>query len=331
MLKKPRGLARLASVVVVGSLILLATAVDASGAMDPTLSVSPTTATPGETVHYSGTGWTDCGTVTITLNTGAPIAVNNPVSGAISGSFAAPAPTGAYTLIATPTSNTPSCSPQQATFSVVAPPGPPSLIVTLAGSPVSALPGQTLEFEGGGWETCGAVRVALGTTTIATFPAGSTAIFGRFTAPSTLGVHTLTATGTSATSSCQVTAAFDVRAAPTLSVSPTTATAGETIHYSGTMRDCGPVTAALGTTTIATFPAGDITGSFAAPSTLGVHTLTAAGATGQADHASEFINLALCGAAAQFDVVAGTTPPEVSGEPEAGTAPVSATPLHVTG
>jgi hypothetical protein len=203
-----------------------------------------------------------------------------------------------------------------------------------------------MQFLGDGWETCGAVTVALGTTTIGTFPSGSTSLSGTFTAPSTAGSYTVTATGTSTSPSCLVTTGFEVVALPTLSVSPTTATPGETIRFSGTMPACGPTSVFLGTSLVGTFPSG----SFAAPFTLGTHTLTA-----QGDLTTERIfggDVAPCTAAANFDVVATPTHTGASGEseigpgepetaapesesgpraPEATTAPVSATPHHVTG
>jgi hypothetical protein len=347
MLKNRRGLARLTSVVVLEYLVLLATTVSASGATDPTLSVSPTTATPEETMQFTGYNWTNCGGVTVSLN-GRPIAGFGNTNGFIGGDFAAPSVTGTYTLIATATSTSPGCSSQRATFTVVAAPpsGPPSLFVTVGPfSPPPAIPGQPMDFVGGDWANCGAITVALGPTTVATFPSGSPSIIGRFAAPSTLGSYTLTATGTSTSSTCRVTADFDVVAAPTLSASPTTAITGETIHYSGTI-DCGSVSVTIGPsfyarTQIATFPSGRISGSFAAPSPPGSYTLTAIGENAQALHASEFVNLALCETGVAFHVLAAPTPHEVSGvlpgvdsshgEPEAGAAPVLPSPLHVTG
>lgn len=270
MLKKRRGLARLASVVVVASLVMLGTAVEASGATDMTFFVSPGVGLPGQTLGFEGQGWESCGTVSVFLDT------------------------------------------------------------TASGSATTG-------------------------STIATFPAGSTTISGKFTAPSTPRTYTLNAHSTSAPPGCNLTASFIVAVPATLSLSPTAATPGQIIHFTGAMHSgCIPFVAHLGTTLIPTslsghldtlFSAGFL-GSFTAPSTLGAHTLTVT-----SDHLDS-TNAALCEVSAQFDVVAATTSPEVSGEPESGpgepgaataksqsapsapeaaTAPVSATPLHVTG
>jgi hypothetical protein len=64
---KAHGLSRLASVVVVAGVIVFSTAVEASGQATPTLTVSPSTATPGQTVTLTGTGWATCGLVFVTL------------------------------------------------------------------------------------------------------------------------------------------------------------------------------------------------------------------------------------------------------------------------
>jgi hypothetical protein len=104
---------------------------------------------------------------------------------------------------------------------------------------------------------------------------------------------------------------------------------------------CGVVDVFLGGTLVATIiPSGTmgVSGHFSAPSTLGTHNLMA---TGAFLHSPDETNPALCLASARIDVVAAPTPTGVSAvppesesspaEPEAGTAPVSATPLHVTG
>ena len=78
-----------------------------------------------------------------------------------------------------------------------------------------------MAFDGTGWANCGALSVALSTTTIATFPSGTTDISGTFYPPSTLGPYTLAATGTSTSSNCQVNATFDIVAVPSLLLSPT--------------------------------------------------------------------------------------------------------------
>jgi hypothetical protein len=103
------------------------------------------------------------------------------------------------------------------------------------------------------------------------------------------------------------------------------------------MPDCLPIAnVTLDTTFIGT----SLSDSFSAPSTLGAHTLTANG-----DLTTERVlgNIALCVVSAHFDVVAATSTPTSAlptassepgtgpGETQAGTAPISATPLHVTG
>ena len=354
MLKQRRGLTRLVGAVVAASLISLGTAVEASGATDPTLSVSRTTATPGETIQYSGTGWTECGTVTVTLNTGTVIAVDTPVDGAISGSFVEWSD-GMYTLTATPASSSSSCSPQDATFRV----DTPGLGISLPGTETSevVVPGQAMGYSAVGWEACGVVTVTLGTTTVATFPAGSPGFSGHFAAPSTLGNYDLTATGSSASPGCQLSAGFNVVAPPALSVSPAVASPGETIQFTTTMPYCGPVDVLLGGTLIAsTFPQGTmaISGHFTAPSTFGVQSVTS---RGEWLHGFNLPNPSLCLASTEFAIVAAPTNTGASGEaetgpgenqsvpptaatpksasapiaPEAAPAPVSSSPRHVTG
>ncbi len=165
-------------------------------------------------------------------------------------------------------------------------------------------------------------------TTLATYPPGTGYLRGEFTAPSTPRPYEVIATGASTTwPGCYEQAApFWVWAPPTLSVSLTAATPGENIDYAATMKPCGEVTVRLGASLIATA----YSGRFAAPSTLGAYTLTAT-ANSPDD------NPVLCSASAHFEVVAATTS-TTSGEPqtgpsapEAGRAPISATPLHVTG
>jgi hypothetical protein len=161
------GTSRLISVVVLATLIMLGTAVGASGAIGPTLNVAPYSAEVAVgTFQYYGYGWADCGPVRLTLNTGALIAVDTPDrAGEIHGSFAAPSALGTYTLVATPNSISPGCSPQEGTFAVRPP--SPTLVVD---PPNNLAPGQEGNVEGSDWESCGGIRIALGATTLATYP-----------------------------------------------------------------------------------------------------------------------------------------------------------------
>jgi hypothetical protein len=128
MLTLRGGLTRVACVVAAGSLVMLGTAVEASGATDPPFSVSPTTAMPGETITYTGTGWRDpgvCGNtrVELTINPGDISLGSMSVgpTGNWSGTFLAPTAPGAYTLTAiTRLPGTPQCM-EVAAFDVVAP------------------------------------------------------------------------------------------------------------------------------------------------------------------------------------------------------------------
>jgi hypothetical protein len=66
MLKR-HGLSKLTSGLAVAGVIVFGTAVEASGQATPTFTVSPSTATPGQTVSFTGTGWVSCGLVFVTL------------------------------------------------------------------------------------------------------------------------------------------------------------------------------------------------------------------------------------------------------------------------
>jgi len=98
--------------------------VDAQAA--PTLTVSPTTASPGDTVTYTGAGWTGCGNLIINLlspsGVGNVIAAFNSGTGSFSNAIpgGAPAELGTYTLTSTSTAGSGTCA-ASATFVVAAP------------------------------------------------------------------------------------------------------------------------------------------------------------------------------------------------------------------
>lgn len=79
-----------------------ASASQPGGPADPTLSVSPTSPTPSETIHYSGAGWGSCGTaiditlINVTVKAEFPIATATSVNGAFSGSLGPLAAEGPY-------------------------------------------------------------------------------------------------------------------------------------------------------------------------------------------------------------------------------------------
>ncbi len=141
MLKRRYGLSRLASVVVVAGLIVFGTAVEA-GAADPPFSVDPTTAMPGETITYTGTGWRDpmCLDliVLLTINPGnIPAGLTGvKATGDISGTVTAPTAPGAYTLTAVDRSGSPNACTDVAAFEVVAP-------TTTTTAPTTTVPGET--------------------------------------------------------------------------------------------------------------------------------------------------------------------------------------------
>ena len=71
-------------------------------------------------------------------------------------------------------------APQEGTFAVRPP--SPTLVVD---PPNNLAPGQEGNVEGSDWESCGGIRIALGQTTLATYPPGTGYLRGEFTAPST--------------------------------------------------------------------------------------------------------------------------------------------------
>jgi hypothetical protein len=128
------GLSRLVSVVVVASVTLLGAGVEASGADPQTLTVSPTTVMPGETITFSGTGWVGCSFVTVHLivDPGADNVANVPFSqttGNISGTFTAPTTPGSYTVTGSTNPGDVNCS-ATAAFDVVAPTSPTTTTTT---------------------------------------------------------------------------------------------------------------------------------------------------------------------------------------------------------
>jgi hypothetical protein len=146
VLKSRHRLSRVASAVMV-CLILFGTAIKV-GAADPPFSVSPTTAMPGETITYTGTGWRDpgvCGNtrVELTINPGDISLGSMSVgpTGNWSGTFPAPTAPGAYTLTAmTRLPGTPQCT-EVAAFDVVA----PTTTTTAPTTTTSTVPGASTE------------------------------------------------------------------------------------------------------------------------------------------------------------------------------------------
>jgi hypothetical protein len=143
---------RLIAVIGLAGLILYPTAVEAGAG--PMLSVSPTTASPGDLITWNATGFEGCGVVTVVLIPGGTN-VGGIVGGSGSNSFAAPAEPGSYGLNAAGGGCT-----AAATFEVVAPTTTPPTTA----APTTTEPAATTSTEPG-TTVAGATTVPAATTT----------------------------------------------------------------------------------------------------------------------------------------------------------------------
>jgi hypothetical protein len=240
--------------------------------------------TPGQTVSFSGTGWTltRCGTlpfqhsVDIVLN-GSRVATGTPdLSGSFSGSFKAPMETGPYAVKAVGVF--PNCTVFQQ-FEVV-----PEVFDTFYSlDNTHYATGGTVTFSGDGWGCAkGDVTISVDGNEAAmapvTEPGGM--ISGTFTAPTALGAHVTEASNPA----CGPALSADFEVGETLfSLDDSQYSPGATVAFSGVGWKCtggSDVTVSVNGATVATATpsaTGSISGTFTAPGVLGNHIALADG------------------------------------------------------
>jgi hypothetical protein len=240
--------------------------------------------TPGQTVSFSGTGWTltRCGTlplhpsVDIVLN-GSRVATGTPdLSGSFSGRFTAPTKTGPYAVKAIGVF--PTCTVFQE-FEVV-----PEVFDTFFSlDNTHYTTGATVTFGGDGWGCAtGDVTISVDGNEAAMAPVtepGGT-ISGTFTAPAALGAHVAEASN----SACGPALSADFEVGETsFSLDDSQYAPGATVTFSGVGWKCtggGNVTISVNGAMVATATpsaTGSISGTFTAPAVLGNHIAVADG------------------------------------------------------
>jgi len=227
--------------------------------LEPEITISPTTALPGDTITVTGTGFAAESEITLTMDstslTTDPTTVETDVNGSFSCTFKVPSSTayGTYTVKATDEDG------NSATASLKV-----GAIITL--SPTEGPSGTVVTISGKGWDTVQAgtvVTVKIGGMTcpvVSTIKVSADGTFeGEFIVP-TLDVDTYTveasAGGISGTSD------FDVTGTTSITVSPTSGAPGSSVTVEGVnftaladvkvTIDFGPITAHATTTTNST-------------------------------------------------------------------------------
>jgi hypothetical protein len=247
------------------------------------LALNPTQGPTGTVVTASGTGFNPNANITMTFDNTA--LVTNPAvpvtdaTGAFTATFSVPAgaATGAHTVTATDGQLV-----QQAAF-------------TVTNAPNSGATGTTVTITGSGYPAGGAVTVAFDGTAVQTNPSPLVAdanggFAATFTVPAgaTAGGHTVTATS----GGTQVGAVFTVTvaAAPTISASPTSPVAGQSVTVTGSGFTPNATVTVTGTDYQTASVTSDANGNFAVvlvdvnPTSTGLATITAtdnAGRTAQ--------------------------------------------------
>lgn len=249
------------------------------------ITLSPSTASPGQTVTVNGQGFAPNAQVTLSITIPRTNSVSDTfsqtVTAAANGTFSAPLTLasdlvpGTYTVTAASTANNVSTTAQ---LTITAQPA-------IKLQPTSVRPGQTVTVTGQGFPVSSQVVVSVTiprTTNAAptvTQIVTSTAS-GTFTAQLPLGADvipgTYTVTARSATSNVSASSTLTVAANPTLAVQPATALPGQSVTVTGNGFVAGtPVTIAAvlilttgGTQTVSATATPATTGSFTAALTI---------------------------------------------------------------
>ncbi|MFC7431476.1 MULTISPECIES: choice-of-anchor G family protein [unclassified Agrococcus] len=214
-------------------------------AEEPSVTVQPDTARPGDVVTVGGAGWTDGTPVTVTFTDAEGEQVGDeltldPVDGVITGTFTVPADVEPGTLTATATQGG-----DEATDELEV-----TLAPTVSATPEQLHAGDAITVGGTGWDPASVVTVTVTDadgatvgTPLSLTPSPEGVITGSATVPEGTEPGALTVTAVQGDD--EATDAVELVADPTVVVEPDPAAPGQQVTISGDGFLCGPVTVTI--------------------------------------------------------------------------------------